>query len=779
MPSRVPGSISRAGPSTGCHTLNPNKLFPRLSIRIKLVIAFAAVSLIPLAVVSLLGARATVAHIEATARGTLSFDLDLAEQEVSRTLAAATIHVEFLSSHLLAELLTKPRTSERRLLDVERVAKSLIETEPTLLQVKVIDTEGSYRLVLRREGRQRGLEGRDGGQFYAWMAAGLPPGGRAFLSVEVAVGGRVDLPDLVRCVAIIVPVHDRRGELVGVVVGEAYAHAIFTALERASAGFQGVTGVVDDRGLFLYHSSRQPAVATPLAEQRQIVIADDVGSEQVAQVTSGAAGSAVTDDGRLVSYRSLRLGTDSSARLSLYRVIPLETLRAPGRSFLFTVLGMAPLVVVVVLALASVAAEQFTRPILRVRKAVWRLARGEPLSPPDVETNDELEDLAVDFHEVSRQVTADRVQREAMMAERTQLLERTRSELGELLAHSADAIVSLDALRRIRTWNGGAESLFGWRADEVIGANLDELLFGATAGGSSAIRARAEELARRGALVNVLQDVTARSGERIPVGISETVLRDGAGEVLGTSLIMRDHRERERLEQHLRRSERLSAMSVMAAGLAHELNNPLAILGNRVECMQRDARRASAPAAWLKDLEVLGDHVTRISGLTSSLLAFARDDERTTEPISLPSLAMPIVALLRQTFAMRGLELAVDFAPDVPTITVNAKAIETVLVNLLLNAADATPAGGKVTLGVRATAAGGVEFDVSDTGSGIPVEQRGRVFEPFYTTKGVGRGTGLGLAVCRSVVDRHGGTIRISDAPGGGARFVVTLPHGL
>jgi signal transduction histidine kinase len=122
--------------------------------------------------------------------------------------------------------------------------------------------------------------------------------------------------------------------------------------------------------------------------------------------------------------------------------------------------------------------------------------------------------------------------------------------------------------------------------------------------------------------------------------------------------------------------------------------------------------------------------------------------------------------------------LDVVLEPPVPVVVGYEKAIETVIVNLLLNAADATPPEGIVTMTVRGSAGGGAaEIEVRDTGPGIDRALRERVFEPFFTTKEAGQGTGLGLTVCRSIIDRHGGSIRVDSASGGGCRFVVTIPQ--
>ena len=774
-----PGNFTlrnRIRPSFGSPpTFNLNKVFPRISIRLKLAIAFAVVALGPLAVVSILGTRETLARLDTTARYTLAHDLEVAERETVRALAAATDHVVYLTESVLQPLFSIATTPPAARRELEQISASLIETEPTIHQVKVIDADGRYLLRMRGSARVDDPETADGGQYYAWVAAGLALGEHAYLPVEIADTAVSGEATLIRVIAILVPVHGSDGGLRGVVVGEAYASRLFASLDRASAGFHGVTGLVDDRGLMLFHSERLRDSVSPFDGSGPVLLVDDVPAIDASTVLTGGIGSLRTSDDRLVSYRPLRLAPADTPHLTLFRVVPMGALPAPARGFVRSVLLAAPVVVLVVLFMGMVAADQFTRPLFRIREAVWRLARQEQPTPLLIETNDELEDLATDFWEVARRIDDDRLQREALIEERTRLLERARSDLTDVLAQSADGIVILDATGAIRTWSGGASALLGWESGEVVGRDLDALLYGDAGTAGVERRARADELRRRGALVNVVATVQSRDGGMLDVSITQTLQRDATGAVTGASVILRDHRERARLEQHLRRSERLAAMSVMAAGLAHEINNPLAIIGNRIECMQQDARRQSDPGTVQQDLEVLHEHVERLGALTRGLLRFAREESPPNDPVALGTVAEGIVNLLRQTFAMRGLRLEPEIAADLPTVAVDAKAIETVMVNLLLNAANATPAGGLVALAVRAHT-GVVELEVCDTGPGIPLERREQVFEPFYTTKGAGRGTGLGLAVCRSIVDRYGGTIRIDEASGGGCRVVVHLP---
>jgi PAS domain S-box-containing protein len=757
--------------------INVNKLFPRLSIRVKLAIAFALVALGPLAVVSFIGARETVFQIEAMARNTLEHDLEMAETETALSLSSAEGHMNLIANVVLGPLLRDGAIPPRERLDAEHVVKTLLATEPALYQVKLIDADGRYRLLVRASGPPLDAEEMDGGEYYAWRASSLRPHTRLLFAIEVAGPEEPGLRKPMPAVAILFPVYAPNGEFRGAVVGEAYASALFSHLDHASAGFGGITGLVDGDGHFLYHSLRKRDWATLLAAHDRLSVRSDFPADVASAIISGRAGTLMTPDRELVSFRPLSLGTPSRARLSLYRVVPIATVAAPARSFVLLVLGAAGLAALLVLGLAMLAANEFTKPIFRIRDAAWQLARNEPVRQLNVKTNDEFEDLANDFARVAEQVARHRAQREALIAERTRLLEHTHAELADILKHSADGIIGLDPSGVVTIWNDGAERLLGYPASEAIGREINAVLR------PSGERARREqvvmrrELERERAVVNFLTEVLAKDGTPIQISLTATLIAGADGGALGSSLIVRDNRLQSRLEDQMRRSERLAAISVMAAGLAHEINNPLAIIGNRIECMQRDVRDKWSDTSLAADLDVLQQHVARLRELTTSLLRFARDDRGEAGPVALGALAESTVALLHRTMAMRRLHLQLHIKPGVPDVIGYEKAIETVIVNLLLNAADATPPDGTVTLSIRCSADGeAVEIEVRDTGHGLAPELRERVFDPFFTTKGPGHGTGLGLTVCRSIVDRHGGVIAVDTPPDGGCRFVVTIP---
>jgi len=754
---------------------NLNKLFPRLSIRAKLAVLLAGVALVPLAIVSISGARASVAQIRGAAQATIENDLRLAEMQTARSLDAAESHVVFLAHSVLGPLLVDGIT-EGAWRELALSVANLVATEPTLRQVKLVDAEGSERLVVRGSGGSLESAFNERGTFYAWRAQSLAAGARALVPIELPDSSASPVARPIAAIAIVVPVFDDAGEFAGAVVGEAYAARLLADLELSSPGFHGVTALVDREGHYLYHSVRKREWATLLATRDRLNLQSDVPTPVARAITSGATGTLMRDDG-IYSYRPVRLGSANEVTLTLFRLVPLDRLTAPVSQFLRWVTLGGGLVAGGVLILAMVAATQFTSPIYRIREATWRLARNEPVEQLAVETNDEFEELARDFSVVAAAIDLHRSQREALIAERTRLLESTHAQLDEVLAHSADAIIGLDPAGQVRLWNHGAARLFGYSSREAIGTPLSALIDDAQ-GGERERQFLAGELARAGEVVNFRTTRRHRDGTAVPVSLTQTLVRDREGALIGASLIARDDQLQSRLDEQMRRSERLATMSVVAAGLAHEINNPLAIISNRIELMQRDAAAREAPPRLARDLAVLQDHVQRLSTLCADLLRLARDDHQALGTMELGALVRRIAGMLERTLVSRQLHLTVDVAEQLPPVTGHEKGVETVLVNLILNAADATPPGGTVTVATRlASGDDHVQLEVRDSGSGVPAELRERIFEPFFTTKGPGKGTGLGLTVCRTIVERMGARIALAppDERGPGACFVLQL----
>jgi PAS domain S-box-containing protein len=754
--------------------VNLNKLFPRLAIRWKLAIAFVAMAGIPLLIVGAVGTSSALSELRRAARADLRHDLDLAAARTSRSLAEVGAHVSFLEAAGLGGVATGVEAREReRLLGLARTY--LDSDSSALLRIKVLDADGFVTGVAERGGGGvlRGEQGAGPLLLYRWAAERLEPNGTAFLPVDLAGASESEgALNVVPAVAVVRPLFGPAG-MDGVLVGEADAAELFRGLDEWRPELQGVTGLVNGSGFYLYHS-RLKSDWGSLLNTDAVNLEREFPIDIARRILAGEA-SLEAPGGVEVATRSLSVVGQAPTGLVLYRTVPLGVLYARVAGFLGVLSLIGILLVVTVAALSLIAAAQITHPVLRIQEAAHRIAEGGTPEPVLVETNDELEDLAGDFNRMAVALQRHRTDLESLVEERTRALKRAQQELAQFVSSSADAIVGLDADRRILLWNRGAESLFGYPEAEVQGQRLDDVIGGQEGRNQAEEAFFSQGIESSGSVVNYRTRRRAKDGATIPVTLTLTALRDAEGEVYGYSVILRDDRTRDLAEDQMRRSERLSAISVMAAGLAHELNNPLSVVGNRLELMQREAMARDGDRRLLKDLDVVRKHVDRIGAITGDLLRFARNDSEALGDVDVHAVVDRTVRLLQRVFVASDIELEVDEEVSLPTAFANENIVETILVNLLLNARQATPAGGKVEIRTRSVHGMLVEIEVRDTGPGVPLDMRRRIFEPFFTTKSDQGGTGLGLAVCRALADRLGGTLEVSDWEGGGASFVLSL----
>ncbi len=234
----------------------------------------------------------------------------------------------------------------------------------------------------------------------------------------------------------------------------------------------------------------------------------------------------------------------------------------------------------------------------------------------------------------------------------------------------------------------------------------------------------------------------------------------------------------ERVEQRTRelvRGARLADLGAVAAGLAHEINNPLASIVACADGLQlRLARGIGALAEHRDDLRTIAEEAERVREITTRLLEIARSDSDQLGPVDLSDAVQAVVTLVRHRFAQAGVTLRVDSAPDLPRVRSNQQELRQILLNLLSNALDASPARGVVT--VRLSRLGSdVVLDVDDAGAGVPPDLVDKIFDPFFTTKRAGQGTGLGLTIVQRILERHGGHVEVAQLEPG-ARFRVRLP---
>ena len=244
--------------------------------------------------------------------------------------------------------------------------------------------------------------------------------------------------------------------------------------------------------------------------------------------------------------------------------------------------------------------------------------------------------------------------------------------------------------------------------------------------------------------------------------------------LMASSLKERDERLKEYTQQQIMKSERLATLGQLAAGVAHEINNPLgAILMyshlSLEEMESEDPRR--------KNLEKVAAEATRCKNIVRSLLDFARQSEPNVEEADANEILRRTLSLLQNQAQFQNITILTTLSTSLPKAMMDSSQVQQIFTNIILNAAEAIDGQGEVTIATRTAESGEfIEIEFTDTGCGIPQENLDKIFDPFFTTKEVGRGTGLGLAVSYGIIARHRGTIEVKSNPGKGTTFIVRLP---
>ncbi|MEU4428504.1 PAS domain S-box protein [Actinoplanes sp. NPDC024001] len=379
---------------------------------------------------------------------------------------------------------------------------------------------------------------------------------------------------------------------------------------------------------------------------------------------------------------------------------------------------------------------------------------------------------------------------ERCFAEAAAREQAARSSLAAVVEHTDDGIVGVSLDGVITAWNGGAERLFGYRPDEIIGKPAALL---ADPSGAQEQRDVIARILRGERGVYYESRRFAKDGTPVEAALTVAPVRDGSGRVTGISVVVRDvtavkeAAERQRaIEERTNQAQRMESLGKLAGGVAHDFNNILAIIANYTDFA---AEEAAGNPALEADLRHVRSATDRAINLTRQLLTFTRGDTIQPQDVDLNAAIAEVHAMLGRTIGEHINLMAVPSA-EPAVVHADPGQIQQVLLNLAINARDAMPDGGTLVLEANVADLDGDELAmqpplpagryarllVSDTGEGMSAEVAARIFEPFYTTKPRGKGTGLGLSTVFGIVTEAGGSLNVYSEPGVGTTFRIYLP---
>lgn len=361
------------------------------------------------------------------------------------------------------------------------------------------------------------------------------------------------------------------------------------------------------------------------------------------------------------------------------------------------------------------------------------------------------------------------------------IAQRRIIDQSQYLDQAQDGIVVTNMSRQIMYWNKSAERLFGWSAEEVLGSDIQHLLF---LNHDSKIDGVYREVLTRDD-VQEEWEIPAKDGTKAIFQSRWSVVRDDQGVPKSVISIHSDITEKKRIETQFLRAQRLESVGVLASGIAHDLNNILSAVGLATHLLKK--KYANEHAAEL--LTTVESSVQRGADIVKQVLLFTRGTDGERKPLDADELIGEMSGIMKETFP-KSIELCTRVDPELWTLHGDRTQLHQVLMNLCVNARDAMPNGGTLVLSahnhhvdeayarmhVDAHPGRYVTIDVRDTGSGIPPDVVDRIFDPFFTTKEFGKGTGLGLSTVLGIVKSHGGFIRVYSEVGKGTKFSINLP---
>ena len=621
------------------------------------------------------------------------------------------------------------------------------------------------------------------------------------------------------------PFFDRQGALAGAVHVSLKLSQLQALVDAYQTVPDATVTILDRQRRVIYASSRSGYQARQDLSQEPLVRERDRTADRIFQYTP------IAPAGRLAT----QLAADAPVEIAGWTVVvarPLLNTRLQTSAYYLSTLGLILVALVGAILGARAFGDTVTRPLEELVAIVRNVSAHGTQVPALVSPNppaeiaalvDDVNGMQLRLADSYRQVEQALGEREQLnhdlreltgqldlkVRERTAELADANAVLGDIFRALPGALFVADQAGTIRLFNDTAATLLGRSVTGLSGLSIAEVFDAADPLPIAEIQA----LKSQGSVLRAERLIVTGSGERIPTLVSATVFPDGDGNVAGlrTVCIAIDIRDRKKLEVELHQAQKLESVGRLAAGVAHEINTPVQFVSDSVHFIReamgelaaliqryRGVPTSAAEAAALAqaerdaDLDYLLENVpkaldrsldglNRVAVIVRSMKEFAHPDQREMTSVDLNQAIQSTLVIARNEYKYVA-DVETDYG-DIPRVTCYAGDINQVILNIVVNAAHAigevvsgTEARGRITVQTRRDG-DSVVVSIRDTGRGIPEAIRGQIFDPFFTTKDVGKGTGQGLAIARSVVsERHGGELTFESETGQGAAFFIRLP---
>ena len=788
-----------------------NKIL-KLRIKNKLIIAFIALSIIPLLISGLIGVFSNLQSLQKISIEYLNNSLSMTKNKLDMFFNSIEENVYFFTSSTTFKRYTTAINNRdssevnNRTLDIIPDIRSLTHKKEYLHHIKLINNEGDELFCLEKKGDNYHFLNEDelnqrGTQFYLYVARNILPNTAAFLPTEFEKDENEELIPAVSCIFRV-----QNSDFFGALVFQIYADSFFEILEQEESKIPGtVVMLVNNDGFYLYHSRKKTEWNQLSASRQTLNLQADFGNEFADKILSDPS-NLIYDLGDHIIAQTKVFTSDVGLENQNTLVISVlkkdifktsETYKLSfGVIFLFFLL--------LSFLLARIATNQFIRPIRKLINKSRIISTGNYDVRVEIDTNDEIEELANQFNIMASSLQQREIEiiqhqdlLEQTVLERTKDLENEKNKLNSVFNNVPIGFLLFDLENKIISASIATEKILGKKIDETIGKNYFEIIKLKNDNKIELIK----KIKHTGETLTDYTIIKNKDGskqflEHLIVPIKNN---DQIESILE---IITDITKRKRLQDLLIHSERLAATGELAAVIAHEIRNSLTSVRM---ILQLFSRKEGIEKSDVDSFHIALDSVNRMERVINDLLQLARPSKLERKYENINNILESGVEYYLLHMQKENIEIEMNFENDLPKIMIDKNRIREVFINIILNAIQAIDGSGKITISTKlitlvevirdmakieivdsdspqidvqeivlAKGSKVIELEISDTGQGIESNNLDKIFNPFFTTKI--NGTGLGLSLVKNVINKHGSIIRVQSQVQKGSKFTIILP---
>lgn len=784
---------------------NLNKLFPFLSIRKKLIIAFSLLSFVPLCVIGSIGIYINLNSMYNNALDNLGHDISMVNERAHNFLSKV---------HLDIQSLNYSPTFQQYIGDLSRENKNRIQgysgsAEEQFLtfakmnkiyyQIRFCNKYGEEKLLIQFQNSDYQVMPKDklglsSYQYYFLITDSLQSGEITFVPTELRSANN----SLIPVISFANRIYNQKGDFSGVFVVDVFAKDFFKILEKEShIDLQRKTAIISQEGYYVYHSEKKKDWNRLLAYRDSENLYEDYPIHYAKAILSGKSGIISKGYDEIVAYNPLF--TEQMAWGSSYYLmesIEKNAIFGQVRQFAVIVISLFLLFLFVSILFGYLATNQLAVPIRKLQDGAKIISKGNYSHRLKIETNDEIEQLANQFNEMAIVIK----EREELLEEhqktleekvygRTQELHNEKEKLQAILDNVPSAFILLDRDFQIKTTSAALRNISEYGNDDFIGKACFEV-FGRE---DFCTDCPSKLSLKSGKMSSVVKKRKNNDGGSQYLEHTSIPLREN-GKITSILEIVTDITERKRIEQQAIRTEKLSATGEMAAVIAHEMRNSLT---SQKLILQFLMESKSIKSKEKDSINVAIASVFEMEDVVTQLLSFSRPNPMKFYKFDLNQIIDDSINFVRHQFDNQHIKLQVNKDNSLPVISIDPEHLRAAFVNILLNAYDATNENGKIRITTEFTQMSEtisdylaekqtevtlrknqkvISVSFEDNGSGISKKNLNLIFDPFFTSKT--NGTGLGLPMAKRVILEHGGLIIVKSHVDKGTIFNIFLPYG-